>query len=296
MNPFPTDVRSVSFRSAGDLCDAELHVPRGVEKPPIVVMAHGLGALREFGLVPFAQRFAQAGLAVLVFDYRCFGASEGQPRYLIHAPRHIEDYLAAIDFAVTLPEVDGSRLGLWGTSYSGGHVLVAAARRPQVRAVVSQVPFVDGIASMRLFPVPLLPLAAVAGVRDGMCAILGRPPYYAPIVAERGLRVLAGEDCATGYHALVPADTEHPGTAPARIFLTLPLYRPIRYAPRVQAKVLVIAATKDTLIPVSAVRKTAARLPHGEIVELPLGHFEPYVGEPFERVVTLERDFFLRAL
>ncbi|HEX7481823.1 MAG TPA: alpha/beta fold hydrolase [Polyangiales bacterium] len=292
----PYDVESLRFHSVDAYCDAQLYMPTGVSRPPVLLMAHGLGALRAFGLAAFAERFATAGMAVLVFDYRGFGASEGQPRQLVDASRHVADYLAAIDFVRTLPQVDSERVGLWGTSYSGGHVLVAAAQRKQVRAVVSQVPFVDGIASAALFPLSLQLPALAAGVRDSLAARLGRPPLYVPIVKEAGLRVLAGDDCVAGYNALVPKDSGFSGEIPARIFVTLPRYRPIRYASRISAPVLMIGAEHDSLIPISAVRRTAARIPNCELQVLPLGHFGPYVGAPFERVVGMELDFLGRTL
>lgn len=111
-------------------------------------MAHGFGALRDWGLTPFADRFVQAGFAVVRFDYRGFGRSGGQPRRVVDGPAHVDDWVSVIDAVAARPDVDGSRLGIWGSSYSGGQVLVAASRRPQVvKAVSSQVPFVHGLSS-----------------------------------------------------------------------------------------------------------------------------------------------------
>jgi cephalosporin-C deacetylase-like acetyl esterase len=90
-------------------------------------MAHGFGGQREMRLPAFAEHFAARGLAVPVFDYRCFGASDGMPRNWIDPRRHLADCHAAIEHARSLRDVDGSRLGLWGTSFSGGHVLATAA-------------------------------------------------------------------------------------------------------------------------------------------------------------------------
>jgi len=132
------------FVSKGLKCAAWLYLPEGAARPPVVVMAHGFAAERSFGLPAFAERFAEKGLAVLLFDYRNFGDSEGEPRNLVSPKRHLEDWRAAIAHARSLEAVDGTRLGLWGTSFSGGHVLVSAARDKGVRAVVAQVPFVDG--------------------------------------------------------------------------------------------------------------------------------------------------------
>jgi hypothetical protein len=107
-------------------------------------MAHGFSAVKEMRLDRFAEAFAEAGLASLVFDYRGLGASDGMPRQDLDPHEQIEDYRNAISYARSLPEVDRDRIGIWGTSYSGGHVLMVAAFDKRVKAVVSQVPLIDG--------------------------------------------------------------------------------------------------------------------------------------------------------
>ncbi|MCY7396445.1 MAG: alpha/beta fold hydrolase, partial [Nocardioides sp.] len=101
------------------------------------------------GLMPFAQRYAAAGLEVLLFDYRGLGTSGGGPRQLVSHRRQRQDYHAAIAFARARPGVDADRVVLWGTSYSGGHVGAVAAQDPRVAAVVSQGAAVDGLAVLR---------------------------------------------------------------------------------------------------------------------------------------------------
>ncbi len=92
-----------------------------------MVLAHGFGALKEGGPIRTAERFAAEGFAGLAFDYRYFGESGGEPRQLLDVKRQLEDWRAAIAFARTLDGVDGERIGLWGSSYSGGHVMALAA-------------------------------------------------------------------------------------------------------------------------------------------------------------------------
>src|SRR5271155_778315 len=106
---------------------------------PAVAMAHGLGAVKEMYLEPFARRFAKAGIAALVFDYRGFGASGGEPRQRVSPHDQMEDYRNALTWLSLQPEIDANRLGIWGTSFSGAHVIQIAAHDPRVKAVVSQV-------------------------------------------------------------------------------------------------------------------------------------------------------------
>lgn len=288
-------ITSITFPSDGGQCAGDLYLPAG-GPAPVVIMAHGIGAERAFRLHAFAQHFADAGLAVLMFDYRNFGDSPGEPRCLVSPKRHVRDYLSAIAFMRADERVDGTRIGLWGTSFSGGHVLVAAARDSGINAVVSQVPFVSGTASSLIYPLRYqLPAMALA-LADLTRSALGGRPVTVPVVNRKGLALLAAPDCYDGYMAMIPPDSNWPGRVPARILLTLPMYHPIRDAPAVNAPTLMVAARDDSLIPVKAVRKTAARLPEGTLRELPIGHFDPYHGEHFEEVVTMETAFLLDKL
>jgi dienelactone hydrolase len=114
---------------------------------PGVVMGHGLGATREMGLAPYAERFAATGLAVLVFTYRNLGDSGGGPRQVLSMTRQLADWDAALEYAAGLPEVDRERVAVWGTSLGGGHAIAVAARHPELCAAVAQCPFTDGPAS-----------------------------------------------------------------------------------------------------------------------------------------------------
>ena len=287
--------KNLTFVSHGFKLSAWLFLP-DVARLPVVVMAHGFGASRVLGLRPFAERFAAAGLAALVFDYRNFGDSEGKPRNLISPRRHGEDWLAAIDFAAALPEVDGSRMGLWGTSFSGGHVLVAAAARPAVKAVVSQVPFVDGLGVALSYP-PLFSLKAVGhGLLDALGSLVGRR-HYVPIVGTPDEFALLNQpDCMPGYLSLAPAGVELENRTPAAVSLVLSSYRPTTRAAKIKCPVLMIAAENDSLIPLKDVEKCAAKIARVQKVSLPVGHFEVYTGAWFEKVSAMEAEFLKATL
>jgi len=135
--------RDVTFKSQGLNCAGWYYVPQDVtpgEKHPAIVMAPGWSMVKEMGLDKYAEKFAEAGFAVLVFDYRYFGASEGEPRGQIFYFEQQQDYRNAITWISLQKEVDSTRIGIWGTSYSGGHVLHVGAFDKRVKAVVAQVP------------------------------------------------------------------------------------------------------------------------------------------------------------
>lgn len=140
----------VEFKSEGQRIAALLYMPETPGPHPCVVMGGGWCYVKELAQPGYAKVFAEHGLAALIFDYRHFGASEGEPRQHIDPWKQIEDYRSAISFAEELDGVDRSRIGAWGISYSGGHVLILGAIDRRLRAVCSVVPVIDGYASMRL--------------------------------------------------------------------------------------------------------------------------------------------------
>src|SRR6202007_290232 len=146
--------RDVEFNAEGVTLRGWFYPAGGARKgaagtSPAVLMAHGFSAVKEMYLDKFAEVFAEAGLNVVVFDNRGFGASDGEPRQEIDPWAQVRDYRHAITYASMLPEVDPARIGIWGSSYSGGHVLVVAAIDRRVKAVVSQVPLVSGHDNLR---------------------------------------------------------------------------------------------------------------------------------------------------
>lgn len=291
---------SISFESAGETCRGDLYRP-AADDPPVVVMAHGFGAERSFRLPAFAERFVDRGLAVLSFDYRGFGDSDGDHQRIDPA-WHLEDWLAAVDAARDLPGVDGDRLGCWGTSFSGGHVVETAARR-DVDAVVSQVPFVDGIATVLhlarnsgtglAYPF----VASGHGIRDVARGLLRRSPHTVPIVGQPDeFAMLNTPDAAEGYRSIIPEDSGWRNACPARVSLQVPLYRPISSADAVDCPVFVAIAAEDNVVPPSAAERLARRLDHVEVLRLDCGHFDPYDGAVFERVADREAAFLERHL
>ena len=283
------------FKSKGVRCAGWLYLPGGSEQPPVVVMAHGFSGWRSFRLADFAERFAAAGMAAFVFDYRTFGDSDGRPRNYVHPYRHVEDWEAALAHVRTLPGIDRSRIALWGTSFSGGHVIVTAARVPGISAVISQVPFVDMISIAATFRPAFIMKFLAAGVWDVLRAFTFRKEYTVPVIGDPGdFAVMNAPDVRPAFEALIPKDTAWPNAIPARLFL-LPPYRPIKSAPSVKCPVLVVMARKDSIIPCRDVEKLAAALPAGRLVSFPIGHFDVYHAN-IEEVASAEIEFLQEKL
>ncbi|HEX7825940.1 MAG TPA: alpha/beta fold hydrolase, partial [Mycobacterium sp.] len=214
--------RTVEFHSGDSHCTAWLYLPptASVSPAPVVVMGHGLGATRELGLAPYAERFAAAGLAVLVFTYRNLGDSGGEPRQVLSMPKQLADWEAAINYVAGLPEVDGDRIAVWGSSLGGGHAIKIAARHPELRAAVAQCPFTDGLASAgALGPRESLTMFGFV-VRDLLAAARGKTPVGIPVAGlpgEAGL--MTAPDALPGMLALVPDGYQWVNQAAARSVL-----------------------------------------------------------------------------
>ncbi len=174
----------VAFDAAGTTLRGWLYRPAPTGGPsPVIVMAHGFSALKEMHLDRFAEAFAAAGFVSLLFDHRNFGASDGAPRQEINPWQQIEDYRHAITYAAALPGIDASRVGIWGTSYSGGHALVVAATDRRVKCVVAQVPTISGHASgLRRVPASRVPQLTAAFAEDRARRMQGDPPAMRRVV------------------------------------------------------------------------------------------------------------------
>jgi pimeloyl-ACP methyl ester carboxylesterase len=266
---------------------------------PCVVMAAGIGGTRDSGLAPFAEAFADAGADALLFDYRGFGASGGEPRGVVDHRRHREDYHAAVRAARALPDVDPDRIVLWGSSYSGGHVLAVAGRDSRVHGVISQVAATDGLRAV-------LQIASYAGIGqllrltgqallDVAAGMLRRPARTMPLVGPPGsVAAMTSPDAEAGYLGI--AGPTFRNEMRSRDLLKILANRPVRSAGRLRMPVMLVVAEQDAIAPPAAVR-TVARRTRGQVrVEsLDVGHFDVYTGAALEKTVAAEVDF-LRSL
>jgi uncharacterized protein len=295
----------LSFPSGDDLC-AAWHVPASTDALagrygwPCVVMAHGFGGTRQCSLLPYAEGFAAAGLDVVLFDYRGFGDSTGSPRQLVSHRRQRQDYHAAISAARQISRVDPERIVLWGTSYSGGHVLPVAARDRRVAAVISMTPAMDGVmalAQMARTATPRDGLGAIAnGLRDALRGATGRVPHYVPVAGSPGSgAVISAPGAEEALAAFVGPNWRN--EVCARAVFGLPFNRPIRFARRVGCPLLIQVGTKDKFAPPSGGRRAAAKArPRAELREYPVDHLDVYDGPGRDEMLADQIDFARRAV
>ena len=180
--------QDIEFDAEGTTLRGWLYVPDGATGPaPTIVMCHGYSAVKELFLDAFAEVFCEAGFCALVYDNRNLGASDGEPRQEIDPWAQVRDYRHAITFARTLDEVDGDRIGVWGSSYSGAHVLVVGAIDRRVKCVVAQVPLISGHENARrLVRADLIAPTQAMFDADREARYRGEAPVMIPVVAPEG--------------------------------------------------------------------------------------------------------------
>jgi pimeloyl-ACP methyl ester carboxylesterase len=246
--------------------------------------------VRDQRLDAYAERFAAAGLAVLVFDYRHFGDSGGEPRQLLDIGEQLDDWRSAIAHA----RGRFSRVGLFGSSFGGGHVLAIGAEDPGLGAIVAQCPMTDGLlATLRVPPRTSVKLARAA-LQDVARSLAGRPPLLVPAVGEPGeLAFMTAPDAVPGFASLTPPGSTWRNAVAARLGLRIGLYRPGRRAAKNTAPLLVCLCEQDSLVNLRATEKVAEAAPRGELARFPIGHFDIYTGDWFEQAVARQTEFFL---
>jgi len=290
-------VVQTGFLSGGFRCGADLYLPNVAAASPLVIMAHGFGGERTFRLPAYAEHFARNGIAVLLFDYRTFGESEGEPRYLVDPDWHIADWKEAIAHARSIPDIDKERIALWGTSYSGGHCVVCASQDAALSAIVVQVPFLDPFSSIAHVGLAHLLQATPHGILDVVKSALGLSPHYVTLAANPGsFAAMNTPESLPGLLSIIPDEAKWDNKVCARILFKFPMYRPLRFASGVKCPALLMLAEKDSLIVPDIVRKAARRMANAQVISYPFGHFDIYHGNGFEDAIAKQTSFLRQHL
>jgi len=258
-----------------------LFVPDGPGPHPAITMAHGFAGVKEHGLERFAQVFAAAGFAVLVHDHRGFGASDGSPRYDIDPWVQIADWRRAISFLESQPFVDPARIGLWGSSYAGGHAIVLGATDRRLRAVVAQVPTISGYRQSlrRVAPDQVAALEA-AFADDERQQFRGAPPATQAVVSADPWVPAAyrAPDAVAFYTQPVP-DGVWDNVVTLRSTRAARMYKPGTWIARVSpTPLLMVVGLHDTITLTDlALGAYEAALQPKKLVTIDGGHFDPYL-------------------
>lgn len=272
-----------------------LFLPDGEGPHPTISMAHGYAAIKEQGLAPFAEAFAKAGYAVMVHDHRNFGASGGEPRGDIDPWRQIADWRRAISILEARPEVDASRLGVWGSSYAGGHAIVLGATDRRLRAIVSQVPTISGFEQSRRRTSPDdTAAAAEAFADDERAQSRGEPPVTLKVVTDDPADKAAYRSReAFDFYMKLAKGTDWQNLVTLQSGYRSQMYEPGAWVARVSpTPLMMIVGRHDTLTltDVGLVAYEQALEPK-RLVLIEGGHFTPYVDR-FDEASKAAIDWF----
>ncbi len=283
-----------------------LYVPEASLPAPAVVMAHGLSATKEMALDGFAEVFCDAGMTVLVYDHRNLGASDGMPRQEINIWAQARDYRYAVRWMAKRPEVDTDRIAIWGSSFSGGEVIVVGACDKRVRAVVANVPFCglqgvdysnvpDTFEAIRnnLYDESGKGLADVSGEIMGPFAVVDEEDIELPVFLDQ-------PEAQKWFLAFgkIPGSRWENRITLRNTFGTDPAFDPGMCIRHLSPKpLLMVVATKDEMAETAV--STAAFDRAGEPKKLEMiegDHFVTYQGKGLAQASTVMRDFLLEHL
>lgn len=293
---------AIEFSVEGSLVRGTFYLPARMSgaTPAVVVLAHGWGMVAGGDLEDYASAFVDAGLAALTFDFRNLGSSEGVPRQEIDPHRQVEDFRSAISYVRARPEIDRDRIGIWGSSYSGGHALYVAAIDKRVKCVVAQVPTISGFRAARRRASGEKAAAMRAALEaDRENRFAGKPPATIRTVDPDPNAAVAYPGAES--HDYMMSEAERcPGWVNEITLRSLELartYEPGVYIKRIApTPLLLITATEDSLTP-SDLQQDAFNEAH-EPKKLMLvrgGHYGVY-REHFEKTSAAAAEWFAEHL
>ncbi|KAJ7052015.1 alpha/beta-hydrolase [Mycena amicta] len=250
---------------------------------PVIVMANGLGCTKLLGLAPYAEAFAEAGYACVVFDYRRWGASDGTPRNCVYVEEQQEDYRTVVKWVRQQQDVyDPHRVVVWGFSFAGGHVLTLSSD-PSLNlcASIALNPYCGRSLPPFQFTFRYIALAFL-GLLDLAADYLGLRPVYIPTVGLPGPRTIAAlavPGAVQGFASVLTSETDFPNQINASIFFRSPWHhRPREALHRIQRPILLTAARGDHICSPGPVVETSRAVASAELVELDGDHFDAFQG------------------
>lgn len=275
---------SVTFPAEGGIeLSAWLYIPEAEGPHPGITMAHGYGGTKYHGIERFAEAYVNAGFAVLLHDHRGFGDSGGEPRQDINPWQQITDWRRAISYLQDRPEVDENRIGLWGTSFAGGHSIVLGATDRRLKAIVSQVPTIDGPAAglRRVPPEAIADLEAMFAA-DDRAQLRGEPPMTQIIVSEdKGQTASYRAADAVAFYLQPVPEGKWENKVTVRSTRWSRMYSPGSFVSQVSPTPLLMVVAEHDHIAVTdlALKAYETALHPKKLVIIPGGHFDPYLEE-----------------
>lgn len=294
----------VHFAVKNGVCNARVYSPdlKNKYNDYCVIMGHGFGLTLDCGLEPYIARYTGNGFYVLVFDYRHFGISDGHPRQLLSPWKQIQDWRAAIKYARQGIGNTPKKIILWGTSFSGGYVILAGAKDKDIAAIVAQCPAMDGISMMvnafRYSGFINLCKLVYHGFLDFLCGILHLKPHPMKIYGKPGeTAMMSSHDSARGYQTITALSRTFKNEICPRFMLLLWMHRPVSKARQIQCPALLLICDQDSVAPAYSaelVREKCDR--YVTAIHYDIGHFDIYTGNDREKSLHDQMKFLEKVL
>lgn len=282
---------------------AWVYLPEKIYNPvPCVILSTGFGGTKDVLLEPYAVRFAENGIAAITYDYRYFGQSGGEPRQLFNGITQQEDLRAVINYAKSNKNINGDKIILWSTSAAGGYGINTASLDAKIVGVISQCPSLDHKKDDKIIfkreGLGYFLKLFIHAQRDKGRSRFGLSPHYIPIVGRPGtMAFLNAPEAFEGYEHIFSESEYFVNGICARSLLMLPGPDPIKTAKDVKCPVLIIVCEKDTLVSKDSYKRVAEILGNKvRVVKYPIGHFDLYKGEYFEKAITTQLDFIKKVI
>lgn len=302
------EVKNVSFKSNGFNCSGRIYLPANKgESLACVVFANGFSATMDWILPDFARRFAEAGFAAFIFDYRHLGESEGEPRQVINLKNQRTDLRNALTWVRDFSGIDKRRIALWGTSLGGSHVVEVASSDNEIVAIINNMPAIDAFkggnvkakakaanASSWQIVITTFQLLGAA-LYDVIKKTLGLNPYYLEVYGQAGRAIFTDPSLVERFKMLAKGSASWQNKVAARVLFDLPKYKDGTIQ-RIKSPIFVALASKDAEIDNSYVRVKFSESANVEIKEYPYNHFSMYHEEAFEEVVKDQVSFLKKHL
>lgn len=246
------------------------------------VFCVGFGGVKEWTPVGLCTLLAEQGYTMLSFDYRGFGASEGERARLL-PQEQVEDAVCALEYLATqVPGMAAGRIGVFGTSFGGGIAAMAAVCSPRPRALVMSVPVTSGSRWLK----SISRWYEYRDIQQRALAAIARKAASGEIeMAERLDIMVPDPGCMVRYAEKTPITLE---TA-----WHVAQHEPVEHAHKLRAPVLLFAAEDDTNVPYDQAVAFFDRVPTEKRMEtFPVGNHWCVYEEQLPRVARLTREWF----
>lgn len=276
-------VEERDFYSGGTRCSALYYKVSTSTPKGIIVMANGLGGVKELWLNKFADFFCKNGYDCLLFDYRNFGTSDGKKRQLVNVKDQIQDFNSAVDFVRKNFDASSKGVILFGTSFSGGHVIKLLSERNDIKMAISQCPYTNTLATLKTFSVKEFLKFIPPILLDLLSCLTGYHPFTLKLTGGSDEVALMKITNYKKYLEELPKGLIINNKVPARTILQFFRYSPGKYFKDINKPIYVAACTKDSLAPTHKTIELAKKCEFAEIKEYDCGHFDIYFDGYFKK-------------